>query len=123
MSDSDSQGFDPGKLFGDMSGLVQQARELQAKLARLQEDLRHRTVEVTVGGGMVDATVNGRGELVGIRIDPQAVDPRDVEMLQDLIVAAVNQGTQRARELAEEETRKLGLPLAQLQGLLGGGGT
>ncbi len=118
--------FDPGKLLGGMgmSGLFEHARELQEKLARLQEDLRHRTVDATVGGGMVEVTVNGRGDLVSVRIDPQAVDPRDVEMLQDLIVAAVNQGTQRARELAEEETRRVtGLPLDQLQGLLGGSGS
>jgi DNA-binding YbaB/EbfC family protein len=116
--------FDPSKLFGDMGQLVQQAKEMQEKLARLQEELRHRTVQATVGGGMVDVEVNGQGELVSIRIDPQAVDPRDVQMLQDLIVAAVNQGTQRARALAEEEARKLtGLPIGQLGNLLGGLGS
>lgn len=112
---SESSGF-------DVMGLLGQARELQQKLARAQEELRHRTVDVSVGGGMVEARVNGQGELVALRIDPQAVDPRDVEMLQDLIIAAVNQGNARAKELAQAEIAKLAGPLPGLMGLLGGRG-
>ncbi len=94
---------------------MRQAQELGGKLKRVQEELRHRTVDTTVGGGMVEATVNGSGELVKLRIDPQAVDPRDVEMLQDLILAAVNQGMKRAREMAQTEMQQLtGMPLAGL---------
>jgi DNA-binding YbaB/EbfC family protein len=108
-------GFDPARLLA-------QARELQEQLARAQDELRRRTVDVSVGGGMVEARVNGQGELVALRIDPQAVDPRDVEMLQDLIVAAVNQGIARARELAQAELAKVAGPLPGLMGMLGGSG-
>ena len=109
-----SQGpFDPSKL-------MEQARELQDKLARIQQDLRLRTVEVTVGGGMVSCEMNGQLEVTKIAIDPQAVDPRDVEMLQDLIAAAVNQAAQRARSMAQEEMQKVtGLPLGSMLGGLG----
>jgi DNA-binding YbaB/EbfC family protein len=104
----------------DLSQLLQQAQDLGGKLKRIQDDLRHRSVEVTVGGGMVEVTMNGHVELVSIRIDPQAVDPRDVEMLQDLIVAAVNQAISRAKELAQEEMqRATGLPLGGLMDALG----
>jgi DNA-binding YbaB/EbfC family protein len=105
-----------------MGRLLAQAQELQAKLERAKDELRHRTVDVSVGGGMVEARVNGHGELVSLRIDPQAVDPRDVEMLQDLVVAAVNQGVARARELAQAELAKLAGPLPGLMGMLGGSG-
>ncbi len=102
--------FDPSQLFA-------QARELTGKVQRIQEELRRRTVEATVGGGMVTAKVNGRLELVGIAIDPQAVDARDVEMLQDLIVAAVNQAMRRAGELAQREMqRATGIPLGSFFG-------
>ena len=96
---------------------------MQAKLKRVQDELRHRSVDVSVGGGMVDARVNGQGELVSLRIDPQAVDPRDVEMLQDLVVAAVNQGLQRAREMAEAELARQAGPLQGLLGMLRGSGS
>jgi DNA-binding YbaB/EbfC family protein len=106
----------------DLGRLLEQARDLQGKLDRLKQELRHRTVSATVGGGMVEATVNGHLELVAVRIDPQAVDPRDVAMLQDLIVAAVNQASERARELAQREMQQAtGLPLSALEGLFGGG--
>ena len=105
--------FDPAKLF-------EQARELTGKVKRLQEELRHRTAEASVGGGMVTACVNGQLELVSVRIDPQAVDPRDVEMLQDLVVAAVNQALKRAREMIQQEMQQMtGVPLG---GILGGDG-
>jgi hypothetical protein len=104
----------------DLSRLLAQAQELQEKLKRVQEGLRHREVDVSVGGGMVEARVNGQGELVALRIDPQAVDPRDVEMLQDMIVAAVNQGIARARELGQEELARLTGPIPGLAGMLKG---
>jgi hypothetical protein len=106
-----------------MGRLLAQAQELQAKLKQAQDELRHRSVEVSVGGGMVEARVNGQGELVGLRIDPQAVDPRDVEMLQDLVVAAVNQGLVRAREMAQAELASRLGPLPGLMGMLGGNRT
>ena len=99
----------------DPTQLFAQARELTEKLQRAQQELRHRTVEATVGGGMVRCEMNGQLEVTKIEIDPQAVDPRDVEMLQDLIAAAVNQAQRRAKEMAQEEMQKLsGLPLAGL---------
>ena len=96
----------------DLSSLVKQAQELSQKLQRAQEELRHRTVSASVGGGMVEVTANGALELVRVRIDPQAVDPRDVEMLQDLVRAAANQALARAREMAAEAMRGVaGVPL------------
>ena len=106
----------------DLKSIMEQAQEMSGKLKRVQEQLRHRTAQATVGGGMVEATVNGQLELVEIKIDPQAVDPRDVEMLQDLVVAAVNQALGRAREMAQSEMQNAtGIPIAQLMGQLGGG--
>ena len=86
---------------------LQQVKALQEKMAKMQADLALRTVEGSAGGGMVVATVNGKQELLDIRIDPQVVDPEDVEMLQDLIAAAVNDGLRKAQELASSEMGKL----------------
>ena len=86
---------------------MQQVKALQDKLARIQEELAGRTVESSAGGGMVTAVVNGRQEVVSIKIEPQVVDPQDVEMLQDLIVAAVNDGLRKAQEMAASEMGKL----------------
>lgn len=91
----------------DMKKMMQQAQQLQERMRQVQEELRHRTVEVTVGGGMVRAKLNGQLELVQLEIDPQAVDRRDVEMLQDLVIAAVNQGMKRAQELMQQELSKV----------------
>ncbi|NRA01151.1 MAG: YbaB/EbfC family nucleoid-associated protein [Myxococcales bacterium] len=105
----------------DMNQLFRQIQELGGKMKTVQETLRHRTAEATVGGGMVRAVVNGKLELVSIEIDPQAVDARDVEMLQDLVVAAVNEAHRRAQALVQEELQQAtGLPLGALGGLLGG---
>lgn len=107
----------------DLSKVMQQAQELQERMRRAQEELRHREVEATVGGGMVTARANGRMELVELKIDPQAVDPRDVEMLQDLVVAAVNQVMTRAQQMVQEELQSMtgGLPIANLFSGLGRG--
>lgn len=91
----------------DMKKMMEQAQELEARMRKVQEDLKHRTVEVTVGGGMVRATVNGQLELMKLEIDPQAVDARDVDMLQDLIIAAINQGMKRAQEMMQSELSKV----------------
>ncbi len=107
----------------DISKVMQQAQQLQERMRRAQEELRHREVEATVGGGMVTARANGRMELLELRIDPRAVDPRDVDMLQDLLVAAVNQVMSRAQKMAQEELQSLtgGLPIANLFGGSGSG--
>ncbi len=86
---------------------LQQVKALQEKMARIQEDLANRTVEASAGGGMVTVVVNGRQEVLKVTIDPQVVDPEDIEMLQDLVVAAVNDGLRKAQEMAASEMGKL----------------
>ncbi|KHK04449.1 hypothetical protein DVDV_2602 [Desulfovibrio sp. DV] len=86
-----------------MSELVRQAQVMQKKMAKLQEDLQERTVEGSAGGGMVTAVVTGANELKALTIDKTAVDPNDVEMLQDLILAAVNDGIKKAKAMMEAE--------------------
>jgi len=84
----------------DLRAVMAQAQEMGEKLRRVQEELRHRSVSVTVGGGMVEVKANGALEILEVKIDPLAVDPRDVAMLQDLVCAGVNQALVRAREMA-----------------------
>lgn len=86
---------------------LQQVKALQEKMARMQQELASKTVEGSAGGGMVTAVVSGKQELMSIRIEPQVVDPEDIEMLQDLIVAAVNDGLRKAQEMASSEMGKL----------------
>jgi len=97
----------------NMQNLLKQAQKIQSQVSRMQAELADRRVEATVGGGMVKAIANGRQELVGVKIDPTVVDPDDVEMLEDLIVAAVSEAMSRASDMASEEMKKLtgGLPL------------
>jgi DNA-binding YbaB/EbfC family protein len=87
-----------------MANLQRMAMQMQQDLARLDHELTVTTVEGTAGGGVVKAVVNGKQELMGVTIDPSAVDPTDVEMLQDLIVAAVTDAQRAARELAASKT-------------------
>ncbi len=98
---------------GQFGGLMKQAQQLQKKMAEVQEDLRSRVVEGSSGGGMVKAQVNGKLELVALKIDPEVVDPDDTEMLQDLVIAAVSQATKKAQELAKQEMAKVtgGMPM------------
>jgi DNA-binding YbaB/EbfC family protein len=84
-----------------MANIQRMAMQMQQEMARVQQELADATVEGTAGGGVVKAVANGKQELVSVTIDPAAVDPADVEMLQDLIVAAVTAAQQAARELAE----------------------
>ena len=86
---------------------LQQVKALQEKMAKMQEELASKTVEASAGGGMVTVVVNGRQEVLSMKIDRQVVDPEDVEMLQDLVVAAVNDGLRRAQEMAAAEMGKL----------------
>ena len=80
---------------------------MQKRMIELQEELANQTVEATIGGGMVKAVVNGQQELISLHIAPEVVDPDDVEMLEDLVVAAVNEARQRAQELMAQEMDKL----------------
>jgi DNA-binding YbaB/EbfC family protein len=95
-----------GKGF-DLGGLFRQAQELQEKIANVQQELGARTVEASAGGGMVTAVVNGRFELVSVRIEPTLLEKPDIEMLQDLVVAAVNEAVRAARRMIEDEMGKL----------------
>lgn len=90
-----------------MGDLLRQAEKLQAELKRAQEELGERTVEASAGGGMVVVVANGKQEIVSIKIDPEVVNRDDVEMLQDLILAAVNEARERAQELVMSELSKL----------------
>lgn len=87
--------------------MMKQVQKLQADMARLQEELGERTVEAAAGGGAVKVTANGKQEIVAVTIQPEAVDPQDVEMLQDLVLAAVNEALRQSREMAAREMGKL----------------
>ena len=91
----------------NMNNLMKQAQKMQKRMLEIQEELASRTVEATVGGGMVTAVANGQQELVALTISPDVVDPDDVEMLEDLIVAAVNEARHQAQELMTQEMGKL----------------
>lgn len=91
----------------NLNKLMKQAQKMQAQMAKIQEELGEKTVEATVGGGMVKVVVNGHKQLQSIEIDPAAVDPDDVEMLQDLILAAVNEAMDKADKMAQEELSKV----------------
>ncbi len=82
-------------------------KTLQEKMAKVQEELEQRTVEGSSGGGMVTVVVNGKLEVIDLKIDPQVVNPEDVSMLEDLIIAAVNEALRRAQEIMAEELSKL----------------
>ena len=87
--------------------LMRQAQQLQAKMQQVQEEMATRTVEASAGGGMVTAVANGRHELVSVKIEKEVVNPADVEMLQDLILAAVNEALKKSQEMVAEEMKKL----------------
>ena len=91
----------------NMNNLMKQAQQMQKRMLDIQEELATRTVEATVGGGMVTAVANGQQELVSLTISPEVVDPDDIEMLEDLIVAAVNEARHQAQELMTQEMTKL----------------
>lgn len=87
---------------GNMNQMLKQAQAMQRKLMKAQEDLGRREVTGSAGGGMVTAVASGNGELKGVTIDPQVVDPDDVEMLQDMVTAAVTEALRAAKDLEQE---------------------
>ena len=91
----------------NLGEMMKQAKRLQEKMGSLQKELESRTVETTAGGGMVAVVVNGKFELQSLKIDREVVDPDDLDMLQDLIMAAVNEGIRKAQEMAAAEMAKL----------------
>ncbi len=92
---------------GGMGNLFKQAQQMQQKMVRMQEELAQRTVEASVGGGMVSVTVNGRNEVLRLKIEPQVVDPDDIEMLEDLVMAGVNEALRKSQEMISGEMSKL----------------
>ncbi len=91
----------------NMGKMMKQAQQLQEKMTKLQEEMADKTVEATAGGGMVKVVANGRQQIVSINIEKEVVDPEDVDMLQDLILAATNEALSRAQEMVSEEMSKL----------------
>jgi DNA-binding YbaB/EbfC family protein len=92
---------------GNMQKMMKQVQKMQESMARLQEEMGSRTVESSAGGGVVKVVASGRQEIVSIEIKPEAVDPEDVEMLQDLILTAVNAALKQSQEMAAKEMSKL----------------
>ena len=90
-----------------MGNMMKQAQKLQSKMLKLQDELAEKTVEASAGGGMVKAVANGRQQIVAITIEKEVVDPDDVEMLQDLVLAAVNDALNKAQEMVSQEMGKL----------------
>ena len=95
------------KNMGNMNKLMKQVQKMQQDMVKLQEELQEKTVEATAGGGVVKVVASGKKQLVSIEIDPEAVDPEDVEMLQDLVLAAANEALQKAEDMVADEMGKL----------------
>lgn len=93
--------------FGDMGKMMKQVQKMQADMAKAQEELKEMTVEAAAGGGAVRVVVTGKQELKEIKINPEVIDPEDVEMLEDLVLAAVNEGLRKSTELQSEEISKI----------------
>ncbi len=98
----------------DMTKMMQQVQQMQAEMAKAQEELANETVEASVGGGMVTVKANGAGEIVAIKISPDAIDPDDPESLEDLVLAGVNEALRNAQDLMQS---RLGGALGGLGGL------
>jgi nucleoid-associated protein EbfC len=91
----------------DLSSIMQQAKVMQEKMAQIQQDLARKTITGSAGGGMVEVTVNGQGEVLAVTVEPVVIDPKEAGMLQDLIVAATNDALRKAKELSKEELGRL----------------
>jgi len=98
----------------NFGNIMKQAKKMQEQMGKIQEELEAKTVEAQAGGGMVRVVVNGKFNVVSVKIEKEAVNPEDVEMLEDLVVAAVNEGVRKAQEMASQEMAKitggLGIP-------------
>ena len=98
----------------DMNKMLEQVQQMQSQMQKAQEELKHETVQATAGGGMVTVTATGDGEITEIKIDPKAIDPDDPEILEDMVVAAVNEALRSAHGLLEA---KLGPALGGMHGM------
>jgi DNA-binding YbaB/EbfC family protein len=90
-----------------MGNMMKQAQKLQSRIAKMQEELANKTVETTSGGGMVKVSANGRQQIISIKIEKEVVDPEDVEMLEDLVMAAVNDALAKSQEMVASEMGKI----------------
>lgn len=91
----------------NLGNIMKQAKKMQERMGKLQQELETRTIEAQAGGGMVKVVVNGKFEIVSLQIEKDVVNPDDIEMLQDLVVAAVNEGIRKSQEMASEEMAKI----------------
>ena len=91
----------------NFGSIMKQAQKMQAQIAKVQEELAQKTVEASAGGGMITVVVNGKQDILSIKIEPEVIDAKDVEMLQDLVVAAVNEALKKSQEMVSEEMRKI----------------
>lgn len=94
-------------LGGNMANMMKKVQKLQADMAKLQEELKTRTLESTAGGGAIKIVVNGEKQIMSIKIDPVAADPQDIEMLEDMIMAAVNEALKKVDDMMAQEMGKL----------------
>jgi DNA-binding YbaB/EbfC family protein len=95
------------KSFGNMGNIMNQAKKIQERLASVQEEMAQKTIDGSAGGGMVTVTANGRQEIVSLKIEPEVVNPEDIEMLQDLVQAAVNDALRKSQEMVQQEMSKI----------------
>ena len=102
-----ARGGFPGMPGGNMQQMLKQAQKMQEKLAKVQEELEAREYEASAGSGMVTVKANGKKEILALTIQPEAVDPEDVEMLQDMVMAAVNEVLRQVEETSSQEMGKL----------------
>jgi DNA-binding YbaB/EbfC family protein len=91
----------------NMKNMMKQAQQLQTKMAKMQEEMAEKTIEASAGGGMIKVVANGKQEVISIHIEKEVVDPEDVEMLQDLIMAAVNEALMQSQKMVSDQMSKL----------------
>ena len=96
-----------GKGMGNMTGMMKKVQKMQADMKKMQEELKTRTVEASVGGGAVNVVMNGEKIIESLKLNPTAVDPEDVEMLEDLVMAAVNEASKKVDDLLAQEMGKV----------------
>ena len=95
------------KSIGNMGNIMNQAKKMQERLASVQEEMALKTIDGSAGGGMVTVVANGRQEILSVKIEPEVVNPEDVDMLQDLVQAAVNDALHKAQEMVSQEMSKI----------------
>jgi nucleoid-associated protein EbfC len=91
----------------NMGNIMRQAKKMQERIGKLQQELETKTIEAQAGGGMVKVVVNGKFEIISLKIEKDVVNPEDIDMLQDLITAAVNEGIRKSQEMASQEMSKI----------------